>query len=66
MKVLHHLIVVLICLGIIIFEYKTFPEIMNTAYMIGLVVILTIVGYYHFVVGLIKVLKFRNYLLMSN
>lgn len=59
MKARHHLLVFLICLGIFLFDWFSFPEIRNQPYMIGLFIVVGLVGYWNMILSISKGIRFN-------
>ena len=59
MKAKHNFIITLICIGLIIFEIKSFPTILSDTYMIILIITLYGVGSYHLGIGIAKVVWYN-------
>jgi hypothetical protein len=57
MKPLHHLLVVIICVGCLWYHLTVNADILNTPYMTGLMIVLILVGYWNVVLAISKSLR---------
>jgi hypothetical protein len=57
MKPLHHLLVVFICIGLLWYHLTVNAVIMNHPYMVGLMIVLILVGYWNLVLSITKSLR---------
>ena len=54
MKSIHHLAVILACLGVMIYHYLVNYSILSHPYMVGMFILLTVVGIYHSILAIKK------------
>lgn len=59
MKAKYHLLILLICIGIFMFEWYNYSDIRTHPYMIGLFIVVGLVGYWHFLLFIAKTIKFK-------
>ena len=63
MRAKYHLLILLICIGIFTYEWIVYNDILTHPYMVGLFITVGLVGYWNFVMLMVKIIFNKDKLL---